>query len=170
MRAALAVGTALVLLIAAGCRRGETPPPAGPPPPPSTSAQAVYQSDEAGFRFVLPASWQGGYRVDAKHGDAARAVQPGADHVVTFLYVPLAEGVQEQLLVRLIVLPRSEWTTLSNQPGPPAGTVVSERADRVYLAALPAASLYDPGSADGRRFARMMISLDEVKRAFTLRS
>ena len=166
---AWALMLSLMMLAGAGCRNGETPRPAGPPAPPSTSAQAVYQSDEAGFRFALPASWQGGYRVDAKHGDAARAVQPGADHVVTFFYVPLAAGAHDEPLLRLMVLPRSQWTALSNQSGPPAGTVVSDRADRVYLASVPANNPYGAGTPDGRRFADMMPSIDEVRRQLTLR-
>jgi hypothetical protein len=170
MRAWMAAGSALVVVLSTGCRQGETPRPAGPPPPSATSAQAVYQSDDGGFRFVLPASWQGGYRIDAKRGDDARAVEPGADHVVTFLYVPQAAGAPERPLLRIIVLPRDQWTMLSNRSGPPAWSVVSERADQVHLAALPTVNPYDTASPDGRRFARMMLTLGDVKRAFAPRS
>ena len=168
MRARVVIGVLLVVALVSGCRQGEPPRPMGPPEP-AMGAQAVYESPEAGFRFRLPPAWQGHYRIASTHGDDARAQHLGASHVVTFLYTPEAEGATEQPLLRLVVLPRDEWTRVSNSAAPATGTVVSEGSRAVYLAELASANPYDPASPDGRRFARMTVSLDDVKRGFAPR-
>ena len=167
MRANTVIAVALVFGSSLACDRTE-PRWAGPQQPPM-SAAAVYESPEAGFSFALPYAWQGGYRIEARHGADAEGLAPGARHAVTFHYVPLASAVPEQVLLRVLVFGRADWETIEKARGPQAGMEVGERGDVVYVVSVPQGNPFDEGSADRTRYGAMLLSSDQVKQAFTIK-
>jgi len=167
MRAITVTAVPLVLGLVLACDRTE-PRWAGPQQPPM-SAAAVYDSPEAGFTFALPPAWQGGYRIDARHGGDADRVAPRSRHAVTFQYVPLASAVPEQVLLRILAFGRADWEAIVKAAGPQPGMQVGERADVVYVASVPQGNPFDKGSADWKRYGAMALSPDQVRQAFALR-
>ena len=122
MRAITVTAVPLVLGLVLACDRTE-PRWAGPQQPPM-SAAAVYDSPEAGFTFALPPAWQGGYRIDARHGGDADRVAPRSRHAVTFQYVPLASAVPEQVLLRILAFGRADWEAIVKAASE-TGTIVT---------------------------------------------
>lgn len=152
-RRALALPLCLLLVALAACRRTET-------------VAAGFENVPAGWGLALPAGWdEERWRVVA----APPRGEPKPLHATLFTYLPADPDLRPEALLEIAVYGAPEWKTLAEEPGPPHGDVLAERAGRVYVAGLPQSNPYPPDSDAAKGFEAMRLTFADVKRAFHLR-
>ncbi len=136
-----------------------------------TVEAGIYTHPAAGFQFKLPQTWlRSAYQWNEYWGTAASARMSNARYVVEWVYSPTNRANRQATLLTFALYDQDDWEENSDEPGPSVGEVVTESADSVYVATFPRANPYPARSADAQRFANLVLSLEEVKAAFSLTS
>lgn len=128
--------------------------------------QALYENSQAKFSVKLPASWNGHYKVNPISGAEADKVMPFAKHVVQFEYVT-KDNKDSEIMMMISVFTKTDWSSLSNEDGPPVGSVIAEADGMVYVSTTPQSNPFDPKSKDGKMFDELYQDLN-LNKSFEL--
>jgi len=125
--------------------------------------QLHFNSIIAGFNFDIPPSWGRRYTVSER---AEPDEYPKAKYLVEFMYLP-DEGSMPPTMLAVVAYSTADWNVVR---GSSKGQVVAEKDGRVWVA-LPAGkdTLFKPGSPDAQRFEARRVTIEQVKRAISLR-
>jgi hypothetical protein len=124
---------------------------------------------EAGMRFEPPMSWDlARIQLDVKSGSAASALQPGAHYRVVFDYKAEQPAHRNHPLLELMAFPTAAWAAISAQPGPPVGAPIDSVDAWVFVAAPADTNPYREDSLDADQFGAMMLTIAEVREAFSI--
>lgn len=129
----------------------------------------TFKSQDSAFAFKGPKSWNGNILVEEKTGPNADEYLPEAKSVTRFIFnADKAENRTPVVVITAFDL--NDWKKLNNPDEPPVGTEIArnQATNTVYVASLPQDSVFDPASKEGKKFIPLMMSLDQVKQAFTL--
>lgn len=130
--------------------------------------RTMWSGAAAGFAFRIPPAWNDHWDVAIHEGAEAERRGSGASTVVEFSCRPITAGTRPEILVAIITMDRARWESMRKESGPPPGSLLAERGDRVWLAGLPRSQPFGAGTPDAARFEAMQLSLDQLKRAFAL--
>lgn len=121
----------------------------------------------SGLVFIPPDRWTANrVQMDVKSGGEIPFFGESATH--QFEYRFRAGAAQQKYpLLDILVFPKAAWTQLSATKKP-AGDVLGEDGQRVYIAQLPANNPFDPASSEGKEFIALQMNLKEVQQAFSM--
>ncbi|MFF2533418.1 hypothetical protein [Brevibacillus sp. DP1.3A] len=129
------------------------------------------------FSFTIPPSWTGNYIVEEFSSTTKRPPrqQPleGKLDVPTkyeahFMFAPNQRKEGQSSILTIFVMTVPHWNHLSKMEGPPLGDVLAQTHGLVYAVSLPQSNPYDPATPDGKLYGQMVMSLDQVKKAFSV--
>jgi hypothetical protein len=124
---------------------------------------------EAGMRFDPPATWDlARIDMETRAGDDAAERQAGAAHWVAFDYKAEQPAHLNHPLLLLMAFPKATWVAIAAEPGPPVGAPIDSVDAWVIVASLAQANPYREGSLDADQFGAMMLTLADVREAFSI--
>ncbi|MED1722161.1 hypothetical protein [Brevibacillus parabrevis] len=131
--------------------------------------QGSFKSHDSAYAFLAPKSWNGNILIDERTGPNADPYLPEAKSVTSFQFN--ASKTEDQAAVVVIyAFDKNDWKKLNNPDEPPVGYEIAQdpATNTVYAAALPQDSVFDPATDQGKKFLSLVMTLDEVKKAFVL--
>lgn len=140
-----------------------------PTPTEDVVYEEMYKSKDSTFAFKGLKSWNGNIVVQEMTGQAADEYMPNAKSVTQFLFH--AENEEDRASVLTITaFDKNDWKQMNNPDEPPVGEVIAQNAatNTVYVASLPQDMVFDPATAQGKKFQSLVMSMDQVKKGFSL--
>lgn len=92
---------------------------------------------------------------------------PYAKYEVNFLYTPKQSGLLKTSMLKIMVFDIGEWKRAEQGGGIPQVSLLTETSKLVYAVNLPKANPY-PNGDDHLMYDKLLLSFQDVKRAFTL--
>lgn len=136
---------------------------------PTAAAPAPYYDSRLGYRFNIPSTWPTGrYGTRELSATELAKLQPLASGAEEFSYLPSDKRNAPQALFTLLVYSQANWEKARTDPGPFNPSVV-QPGGLVYAVVFPKASPYEPTSEDGKTYASMVLSLEQIQRAVSTR-
>ncbi|EJL43560.1 hypothetical protein BAG01nite_16970 [Brevibacillus agri] len=134
-----------------------------------TVYQGSFRSYDSAYDFLAPQSWNGNILIDEKTGPHADPYLPEAKSVTSFLFNS-SKAEDQAAVVVIYAFDKSDWKKLNTPNEPPVGYEIAQNpaTNTVYVAALPQDSVFDPATDKGKKFQSLVMTLDEVKKAFVL--
>lgn len=129
------------------------------------------------FTFTLPPTWKGNYIVEefsstTKRPPRQQPLEGKLDvptkYEVHFMFAPNQRQQEQSTLLTIFVMTVPHWNHLSKMEGPPLGDVLAKTHGLVYVVSLPQSNPYDSATPDGKLYGQMVMSLEQVKAAFSV--
>jgi hypothetical protein len=126
-----------------------------------------YVINDAGIRFNPPPTWDVA-RIDvvSRSGKEAQDLHPDAEIIVSFAYKAEQPAHRNKALVDFYVLRKASWTGTLNDSL--EGALVDSTSDWVFVAAMPDGNPYRRGLLDADQFEAMRLSLEDVRKGFSI--
>jgi hypothetical protein len=136
---------------------------------PSYQAPQPYYETRLGFYFLIPSTWPTGRYGEREYtAIELTQTQPLSSGAIELYYIPMDNTKPVQSLFRIYQYTKANWATAQATPGLDRPQLVKS-GDVIYAAVLPSTNPYDPTTPDGKMYATMVLTLDQIANSIVKR-
>lgn len=136
---------------------------------PSYQAPQPYYETRLGFNFLIPPDWPTGRYGEREYAAVELTqTQPLSSGAIELYYIPMDNTKPPQPLFKIYQYTKTNWATAQGSSSLDRPKLVKS-GDVVYAAVLPTANPYDPTTPDGKTYASMVLTLDQIQKSIVQR-
>lgn len=132
---------------------------------PSYQAPQPYYETRLGFNFLIPSNWPTGRYGEREYAAVElNQTQPLSSGAIELYYIPLDGTKPPQSLFRIYQYTKTNWATAQGTSSldRPRFLKSGRGGNIVYATVLPTANPYDPTTEDGKTYATMVLTLEQI--------